>query len=107
MNPSVPALPRLSLPLRIGIALVPFVVNVLAIGWLLLEGTGFEIHDTPDLMVYHRLAVGAKALLVGLLLANLGLFVYVRYTHTTQAARWFGVGALFPMLLLLLSLWMI
>jgi hypothetical protein len=106
MNPAEPALPPLSLPSRVGIVLVAFVVNVLAVGGLLLEGTGFEIHDTPDLMAYHRLAGGAKVLLVGLLLANLGLFVYVRYTHTTQAARWFGVGAFFPVLLLLLSLWM-
>ena len=105
MNPAAPVLPPLSLSSRIGIALVAFVVNVLAVGWLLLEGTGFEIHDTPDLMAYHPLSVGVKRLLVGLLLANLGLFIYVRYAHRIQAARWFGMGALFPLLLLLLILW--
>ena len=103
MNPAEPALPSLSLLSQIGIVLVAFVVNVLAVGWLLLEGTGFEIHDTPDLMAYRGLAVGFKMVLAGLLLANLGLFAYLRYTYQTQAARCFSMGALFPILLLLLS----
>ncbi|GAB3878993.1 hypothetical protein GCM10028824_41650 [Hymenobacter segetis] len=80
-------------------------VDVLAVGWLLLEGTGFEIHDTPDLMASHRLSAGAKGLLAGLLLANGGLHLFLRHTHKRQAARWFGIGALLPMILLVLSLW--
>lgn len=107
MNSTEPAFPPLSLLARVGIAVVTFSVNICIVGWLLVEGTGFEIHDTPDLMAYHRLTVTARVLLVGLLLANLGLFVYARYTHKAQVAQWFGVGALFPMLLLLLSLWMV
>ena len=104
MNPTAP-LPPLSLPVRVGIALAAFVVNVLAVGSLLLDGTGFEIHDTPDLMASHRLSTGAKGLLTGLLLANGGLYVVLRHAHKSQAARWFGAGAMLPMVLLVLSVW--
>ena len=59
-----PAKPTLSLPSRMRIALVAFVINALAVGWLLLKGTGLEIHDTPDGLAYHNLSVGYKASLV-------------------------------------------
>jgi hypothetical protein len=73
-------------------------VNGLAAGRLLGAGTEFAILDTPDLVYYHPLTVGFQVLLVMLLLANLGVFVYMRSTHKTQAARWFGVGTLVSLL---------
>ena len=73
----------------------------MAVVWLLIDGTGLETHDTPDGIVSHQLSGNSQLLLASLLLANLGLLLYLQFNNKRQAALWFGLGAMLPMFLLL------
>ena len=82
-----------------GTAVAAFFVNCAAIVVLVL-------HDVPGHggKSYSSVSGGCKIELTALLLANLGLFAYLLFKRKRQLVICFGLGAVLPMILLLVGL---